>query len=463
MYDIVICGGTVIDPKTELQTIANIGIQNGSIATVTRERITGKEEIDATGKIVCPGFVDIHSHLHFPLYPAWLSAKQGITTCLSGNCGISNYLPIKKYLDDLEAQGYPINFATLVGHSWSLREQVGLKDPYDTANAEQTQKMVEIAAQALEEGAFGVSLGLEYAPGANEAEVLPLVALAAKYDKLVPIHIRTDALDFAVGLREAISLMEKTGAKLHISHLAYQFGVHPEVTEMALIMIANAIKKGMPLMCDSGMYEAFATFVQSAVFDEGWNDRYNCKLSDLMISSGKYVGHRCTPEIYQYVRSEPSESETIGTAFVGVLPDLGLAIKQPYTMISTDAGLVDKPGSGHPQDAGTFPKAFQKLVREQGVLTMMEAVQKSSWLPAQRMGLEKKGYIATGADADLVVFDPGTIGDNANYVGIGKPDAQPTGMEYVIVNGVTIVADSVAQEDRLPGKILRKPNTLWSL
>jgi N-acyl-D-amino-acid deacylase len=463
MYDIVIRGGTIIDPKTELQTVANIGIKDGKIATIVREKITGKEEINAEGKIVCPGFVDIHSHLHFPLYFAWLSAKQGITTCLSGNCGVTNYMPIKSFLDDMEKKGYPINFATLIGHSWKLREMVGLTDPYDTADSKQIAKMVKIAEQALEEGAFGISFGLEYAPGAIEEEILPLVELAAKYDKLVPMHIRTDALDFAVGLREAISLMEKTGARIHISHLAYQFGVHPEVTEMALSMISNAIKKGMPLMCDSGMYEAFATFVQSAVFDKGWHNRYSCELSDLMISSGKYVGERCTPEIYDYVRNEKSEADSVGTAFVGVLPDLALAIKQPYTMISTDAGLGDKPGSGHPQNAGTYPKVFEKLVREQGVLSMMEAVKKSSWLPAQQMGLENKGWIGTGADADIVVFDPRTIADNAQYVGIGDPDAQPTGVEYVIVNGVTIVSDSIAQEEKLPGKILRQPNKLWKL
>lgn len=463
MYDIIIQGGTIIDPKTEQQTIANIGVKDGKIAVITRDEISGKEVICAGGKIVCPGFVDIHSHLNYSLYAAWLSVKQGITTCLSGNCGITPKLPLKEYLDDLEAMGYPLNFATLVGHSWTLREKVGLEEPYATATPEQTAEMVKIAQKALEEGAFGVSLGLEYAPGANEAEILPLVALAAKYDKLVPIHIRTDALDFAKGLREAISLTEKTGARIQISHLAYQFGVHPEVTEMALIMIANAVKKGLPLMCDSGVYEAFATFVQSAVFDEGWYERYNCQLSDLMISSGKYVGQRCTPEIYEYVRNSESESDTIGTAFVGVLPDLGLAIKQPYTMISTDAGLVDKPGSGHPQDVGTFPKVFEKLVREQGVLTMMEAVKKSTLLPAQRMGLNNKGWIGTGADADIVVFDPKTIRDNAGYVGVGKPDATPNGMEFVIVNGVVVVRDSIAQEDKLPGKILRQPNHLWHM
>lgn len=461
-HDIVINNGTIVEPKTELQTVANIGIKDGKISIISREKMEGEEVIDARGKIVCPGFIDIHSHLNFPLFPAWMSAKQGITTVLSGNCGITRQVPIKDYLDAIEKQGYPINFATLIGHSWILREMVGLKDPYDAATPEQTAEMVKIAEQALEDGAFGVSLGLEYSPGANTDEYMPLVELAAKYGKLVPIHIRTDALDFAVGLREAIAMMEKTGARVHISHLAYQFGVHPEVTEMALVMISNAVKKGLPLFCDSGIYEAFATFVQSAVFDKGWHERYGCKLEDLMISSGKYVGQRATPEIYDYVRTQ--ETETVGTAFVGVLPDLALAIKQPFTMISTDAGIVDEPGSGHPQDAGTYPRVFQKLVREQGVLTMMEAVKKSTWMPAVQMGISDiKGWLGTGADADIVVFDPRIIRDNADYVGIGRPDAEPTGVEYVIVNGVIIVAEEKAREDRLPGKVLRQPNKLWSL
>ncbi|MEG1929890.1 MAG: amidohydrolase family protein [Anaerovorax sp.] len=461
MYDVVICGGTIVDPKRKIQTIGNIGIIGDKISTITREKIEGKVRIEAEGKIVCPGFIDIHSHLNLPLMPAWLSAKQGITTCLSGNCGLTPNMPIQKYLTDVEEQGYPINFATLIGHSWKLREMVGLKDPYETANEKQIQEMVQIAEQALEEGAFGISLGLEYSPGATEEEILPLVELAAKYDKLVPIHIRTDALDFAIGLREAISLMEKTGARIHISHLAYQFGVHPEVTKMALSMIENAIAKGMPLLCDSGIYEAFATYVQSAVFDKGWHKRYNCELSDLMISSGKYVGKRCTEEIYDYVRTK--ERETVGTAFVGALPDLTLALQQPYVMISTDAGLVDRPGEGHPQDAGTFPRVFQRLVREQGALTLMEAIEKSTYLPAKQMKLANKGWLGTGADADIVVFDARKIGDNADYVGIGQPDAAPTGIEYVIVNGVPVVNLGEAQTERLPGKVLRQPNVLWNL
>jgi N-acyl-D-amino-acid deacylase len=230
---------------------------------------------------------------------------------------------------------------------------------------------------------------------------------------------------------------------------------------MALQMIENARAKGLSIMCDSGVYEAFATFVKSAVFDPGWTRRYNCTLGDLMISSGEYVGHRCTEEIYDYVRTK--EEGVVGTAFVGVLPDLALALRQPYVMVSTDAGLSDAPGNGHPQDAGTYPRVFQKLVREQGVLSLMEAVKKSSWLPARQLRLFDKGWIGTGADADLVVFDPRTIEDTANYVGLGSPDSKPIGIEYVIVNGVPVVDGGETREDRMPGKILRQSNQAWNL
>jgi N-acyl-D-amino-acid deacylase len=462
MYDIVIRNGTIIEPKTGVQTVGNIAVQGGKICEITREKITGKKEIDASDRIVCPGFVDIHSHLNYPLAPAWMSVRQGITTCLSGNCGLNADTPIKDFLDKIENQGYPLNFATLIGHSLRLRALVGLDDPYQTADEAQVKKMESLAAAGLEEGAFGVSLGLEYAPGANEAEYMPLVVLAARYGKLVPIHIRTDALDFAVGLREAIALAEKTGARIHISHLAYSFGVHPEVTEMAFVMIRNAIARGLPLLCDSGVYEAFATYVQSAVFDEGWHKRYGVELSDLMISSGKYVGRRATPEIYEYVRTQ--EKDTVGTAFVGVLPDLALAIRQPFTMISTDAGLVDAPGEGHPQDSGTYPKVFEELVRKQGALTMMEAVYKSTYMPALQMGIAgSKGWLGAGADADIVVFDPKTIRSNSDYVGLGSPDAHPDGIDYVLVNGVCAVEESKTAEERLSGRVLRQPNVLWRM
>ena len=461
MYDLVINNGTIIDPKKEIQTVGNIGILDGKISVVSRETLSGRETINAGNLTVCPGFIDIHSHLSFSLYPAWNSVRQGITTCLSGNCGMSPHMPMKEYLDDMESAGYPLNFAALVGHSWTLREMAGLADAYQTASEKQIDEMAAVAEQALEEGAFGISFGLEYAPGSTMAEIIPLAKVAAKYDKLVPIHIRTDALNFAVGLREAIEIAEKTGARVQISHLAYQFGVYPEVTGMALQMIQNARAKGLSVMCDSGVYEAFATFVNSPVFDPGWTKRYNCTLSDLMISSGKYVGHRCTEEIYDYVRSK--EEGVVGTAFVGVLPDLALALKQPYVMVSTDAGLSDAPGNGHPQDAGTYPRVFQKLVREQGALTLMEAVKKSTWMPAQQLKLYDKGWIGSGADADLVIFNPRTIEDTADYIGLGSPDSKPVGIEHVIVNGVPVVAGGESLEGRLPGKILRQSNQLWKL
>lgn len=461
MYDLVIENGILMDPKTELQTIGNIGIQNGQIKVINREKLQGKHVVEAAGRVVCPGFIDIHSHLHFPLHGVWCAARQGITTVLSGNCGISNHMPIGQFLDSMEQNGYPINYATLVGHSWKLREMVGLTNPYQAADSGQIKQMVKLAEQALDEGAFGISLGLEYAPGASREEVLALARLTAKYGKLMPIHTRTDALNFAAGLREVIEIMEETGARMHISHLAYQYALYPDVARMALSMIDSARENGLPLSCDSGVYEAFATFIQSSVFDEGWENRYHCRLSDLMISSGEYVGERCTKEIYDYVRTK--EKETVGTAFVGIIPDMIKLLKEPYVMVSTDSGLVDQPGMGHPQDAGTYPRLLGTFVREHGHLTMMEAIKKSTWLPAQQLGLERKGSLGTGADADLVIFNPRTIADKADYIGIGKPDAPPVGIDRVIVNGQQVVIEGIAQENCLPGKILRKENTLWSM
>jgi N-acyl-D-amino-acid deacylase len=461
MYDVVIKNGTIIDPKREIQTIGNIGIREGTIATVSREKLEGAVVIEAEDLVVCPGFVDIHSHLSFPLYPAWNSVRQGITTCLSGNCGMSPQMPIGTFLDEMEAKGYPLNYAVLAGHSWTLRKIVGITDPYQAATDRQIEEMAELADTAMKEGAFGISFGLEYAPGTTMSEILALSRVAARYDKLVTIHIRTDALNFATGLREAIEISEKTGARVQISHLAYQFGVYPEVTGMALQMIGNARAKGLPILCDSGIYEAFATFVKSAVFDPGWTERYHCTLNDLMISSGRYLGQRCTKEIYDHVRNV--EEGVVGTAFVGVLPDLALALQQPYVMVSTDAGLSEEPGSGHPQDVGTYPRVFQKLVREQGALSLMDAVRKSSLLPAQQLRLEGKGWIGSGADADLVIFNPRTIADTAQYAGLGKPDSKPVGIEHVIINGVPVVNGGETAEDRLPGKMLRQSAELWRL
>ena len=461
MYDIVILNGTLIEPKTELQTEANIGIQEGRIQEISHEVLIGKEEIDATGKFVCPGFIDVHSHLHFPIYPAWCSARQGITTVLSGNCGISNHMPIGKFLDEMEERGYPINYGTLVGHSWKLREMVGLVDSYQPASDRQIQEMERIAEQALADGAFGVSLGLEYSPGASKEEILALAKITARYGKLMPIHTRTDALNFASGLREVIDIMEETGVHMHISHLAYQYSLYPDVAAMALVMIDSARERGLNLTCDSGVYEAFATFVQSSVFDKGWEKRYNCHLSDLMISSGKYTGQKCTEEIYHYVREQ--EKDTVGTAFVGIIPDMIRLLKKPYVMVSTDAGLIEQPGMGHPQDSGTYPKLLGTIVREQGHLTLMEAIKKSTWLPAQLLELKNKGWLGKGADADLVIFEPRTVIDKSNYIGLGEPDTPPAGIEHVIVNGQIIIADGKARENCLPGQILRKENKVWQM
>ena len=294
--------------------------------------------------------------------------------------------------------------------------------------------MVRLAEIALSEGALGVSLGLEYAPGTTLEEVLPLAHLAAGYDKLMPIHTRTDAFDFAKGVHEAIKIMELTGVRVQISHFAYQYAMRG-VMRYALHMVEEARAKGLPLFCDTGAYEAYATFIGSPVFAPGWEERSGCTLHDLMVSSGKYAGMHCTPEILAEIQE--TAPTTIGTAFVCNHSEVILALQQPYCMISTDGGisLARAPRENHPEGAGTYPRILGRFVREENALPLLDAITKASWLPAQQLGLGNKGWLGEGADADIVVFDPNTIIDNAEYVGLGEPDAPPTGIEEVIVNG----------------------------
>ncbi len=457
IYDYVIKNGTVIDPKSELTTLANVGIIKDKIGIVTRQDINGKQVVDATNKIVCPGFIDIHSHLDSSDYAGGLSVAQGITTSLTGNCGISEF-PIKKFLDKTEQNGYILNQATCVGQSWKLRELAGLKDPNAVATPKQIAQMAEYAEQALAEGAYGISLGVEYAPATTKEEIIALAKVASKYDKLMPVHSRYGCNRFAEDMNEFMEIVKLTGVKLQISHLGYQYGYGQ--MDAALLMIDKMWEQGYPIMCDSGLYEAFATFIGSEVFAPGWLEWFGCSMNDLVICSGPHAGKHCTEELYQEIRAHAPQ--TVGTAFVGKLHEFIRAIQHPAVVVCTDAGLGKKPGDGHPQDVGTFPKLLGRVVREQNALTLMEAIRKSTILPAQIMGLDNKGWLGTGADADIVIFDPNRVIDKADYSGIGEADALPEGIEYVFVNGTAVVENEKVMADRRPGKVLREENKIWT-
>ncbi len=449
LYDMVIEDGTIVDPKRGKTTVCHLGIKSGKIEAITREKLQGKQTISGAGCIVCPGFIDIHAHVEGKEECAKLLAAMGVTTVYNGNCGMG-VGDLKGFFNKYEKEGFIINQIEQVGHT-TLREAVGLVDRYQAASDGQIEEMKNLLEKAFKEGAYGLSFGLEYVPGASKEEVMRLSQMAARYNKLVSIHTRSDGYAGLTTLREATEITKITGARVQISHLVYQFGMGM-ITE-ALRMIDNALKEGLDITVDSGVYSHFATAIGSAVYDEGCIEKWGCDYNQFIAATGMYRGQRLTKEMYAKLREHMPEETVIG--MVGKEHEVFEALEKSYMMVSTDAGtLYDGNMSGHPQDAGTYPRFFRTMVREQNKLTWLEAIRRCTYLPASRLGLEHKGCIEIGADADLVIFDPNIIEDRAQYPGFGPVDARPEGIDYVIVNGIVVVQGKEILEEK-PGKIIK--------
>ena len=458
--------GILADPARSTVFRGHIGLRDGKIAAVTPNEIFGRRVIDAGGRIVAPGFIDIHGHIDGHLECALLSLVQGVTTTVGGNCGIGP-LHLASFFESQAQKGFPIHQAQLVGHSLSLREAVGLADPYRAAGPAQIARMAELADQALAEGAIGLSFGLEYAPGSSWEEVAALGRVAADRGRLVPIHTRVLTRGDLASLQEAIDISATTGAAVLVSHFVYQYG--GGFMTAALDMVDAARRRGLPVAVDSGMYTAFATFIGAPLFSPAAMAEFGWKPEDLLAATGKYRGRRLDQGMYQELRRS-NQRETV-ICFTGNETEIREPLLKEYAMLSSDTGPSGDTAAGHPQSTGSFPRFFRKMVREQKALPLLAALAKCTILPARTLGLANKGRLAEGGDADLVIFDIDRIRDRADFPGVGRPDTQPDtqpdtrsdarpdthpeGIDYVIVGGEVAVAEGQIVPGVLAGKPIR--------
>lgn len=445
MFDIVIKNGILIDPETLTRRTGSVGIEAGKIAAVTQSEIYGRQEINAAGRIVAPGFIDIHGHVDLDAYCGELSLRQGITTTIGGNCGFSP-LDVEAFFSAHEKNGFIINQAEMIGHSISLRETVGAVDPLKPATPQQLTRMEAMVEQAFEAGACGLSLGLAYAPGSSNEEVYHLSRLAARYGRIVAVDTRMRTGIDMYSLVEAVDIARQTGARIQISHLVYQYGTG--VVDEALAVINRARADGLDIRFDSGMYTQWATHIGAVLFDEDSMAVNGWRLEDILVITGKYNGRRLTMDIYRELRTTAPHTAVV--VFTGVEEEIYLALSHPYGMPSTDTGPY-APGEGHPQIAGSFPRYFRQMVGERYELTIMEAVRKATLLPAETLGFPAKGRLRAGMDADLVVFDMKTIMDKAEF---GLPNAKPEGIDYVLING-RLVLDKGRLVESTAGQAVR--------
>ena len=448
MSELFIAGGTIIDPERMHRFAGDVLIRDGRVAQTAApgalRPTAGARVIDASGCIVCPGFIDPHSHIDGDRYTATLSLLQGITTTVGGNCGFSP-LDMGAFLDT--QAHFPIHQAELIGMC-ALREAAGVTDPFAPAQGAQIETMARLCRQALACGAAGVSLGPAYTPGASIEEMEALCREAKAMDRPVAIDTRMNSMTDLHSLEEAIDLARATGCRLVISHFVYQYGVGVEYH--ALAILEDARNDGIDVHLDSGMYKDWCSTVGSALFEPGIMRDNSIELWHLRVITGEHIGQQPDEALLAHLRAEhPQDAVVVNT---GDQEAVYAIARYPLTMISTDAGTY-KPREGHPQIAGSFPRYLREMVRERGELTWEQAVRRVTLLPAQVFGFDKKGRMRTGCDADLVILDPDTVADRADFPGLGRPDAPPEGVRYVIVGGALAAQDGRPTGLRLGGPL----------
>lgn len=426
-YDVVIAGGRVMDPESGTDRVADVGIRGDRIVTTRGRNLTGTVRLDAAGKVVAPGFVDILSNTH-PEGDRY-KLMDGVTTVLSTHGGP---VEIAKWYTDQAARRPLVNYGTVVGHG-SLRVAAGATDGKLPATPEQVAKMVELADRAHREGALGVGFGIEYIPGTGGNEVTELAAVAAKYHTSVHAHIRLPhLLDPFQGINELIAASAATGARVQVVHTG---SMAIQRQKEALALIDRARSRGIDIGADVYPYDAWMTRLESAIFDPGWQQKYLLDYKDLVwVATGETI----TSESFPRLRAMG------GAVAAHQIPeaDIEAALRHPAVSIASD-GYIGEGPANHPRGAGTFARVLGVYVRERKVIPLMTALRKTTVQPVSRLepgapALRRKGRLAPGMDADITVFDPATVIDRATFK---EPRQFSAGIVHVLVNGAVMVRD----------------------
>lgn len=478
--DLLIKNGSVVDGTGEEAYQADIIIRGDSIAyigSVDPDSLEGIQIIDASGKVVAPGFIDMHAHgnpVRTPEFQNFL--HMGVTTIVLGQDGSSPASEsLGDWFEEVKSAAPAVNVATLVGHG-SLRRSVGLGEDKEVFDREIEQMKFELES-GLEAGAYGMSLGLEYVPGiyAKPDELSALAEVVGEYDGIIMSHMRSeDDSRISASLEELAALGEY--ARVHASHFKVVYGKGADRAEEVLNQIADYKEEGIEFTADTYPYAASYTgigivFPTWAKTDSEWKAIMNenpSLLREFLISkveqrngpgailfgSGEYAGKTL---------AEAAQSE--GVSPVDLLLQMGpggasaahfvmneelqdrIAIAEGV-MISSDGS----PGMRHPRGYGSFAKVIRKYVAEQQSMSIEQAVHKMSGLSAETLGVTDRGVLRKGYKADIVIFDPEQIKDNATF---SSPHELATGFEWVIVNGHIAKSGSELSEDRA-GMVLRK-------
>lgn len=444
IYDVVIRAGRVMDPESGLDAVRNVGIKGRKIAAVSDKPLAGRIEVDATGMVVSPGFIDLHSHGQTPEAYRY-KAMDGVTTALELEGGVS---PIPEWYAAREGRSL-IHFGASAGHipaRMAVMKDTGDVLPRDHAmNRPATPAEQQLVLTAVEEGlrrgGLGVGMGIAYTPTATPEEILDLFFLAARFQRPVFVHLRSGG-DVVASLQEVLADSAVSGAPVHVAHINATANARILV---ALRMIEGARARGIDVTTEAYPYTASMTDISSASYGN-WQTRPPEYFANLLWPP---TGERLTRESFERYRAQGGMVVNFNTNTEERVRD---AIAHSLTMVASDGHIAE--GKGHPRAAGTFARVLGKYSRNEGALTLMDVIRKSSLMPAKRLEsmspqMSQKGRIKVGADADVVVFDPGKVIDKATYE---NPAQYSEGFRHVLVAGTFVVRDGRLREDVFPGE-----------
>lgn len=508
MYQLIIRGGRIIDGSGAPWYCGDVAVAGGRIAQLGRLGGAQAERvIDAGGQVVCPGIIDIHSHSDAALtsFPkASSKIRQGVTTEVVGQCGASaapvdeisqlesgeagHWPTMGHYLDALRQNGVAVNVAAVVGHG-SIRRAVMKNEDREPRPAE-LAAMVSQVADAMKQGAWGISTGLIYAPSmyAKTPELIVLAAECARHGGIYFTHLRNESSGLLQSLDEALEIGKKANIPVQISHLKVTGEANWGLVRPALSRMVEARQQGIDVTADQYPYIASATSLSAVL--PGWvrEGQRDAVMGKLRHQREQIIGELSQARDWSRImvsavaRDEDRRWEGASIAQVaagrGVGPeeavidllldnamlvgmvgfgmceeDVEYVMAHPLVMIGSDASARSAEaaqGKPHPRNYGTFPRVLGRYSRQQGILTLEEAVRKMTSLPASRMGITDRGLIRPGMMADLVVFDPSTVLDTATFT---DPHQYPAGINYVMVNGQLVLERGTELPVR-PGQVL---------
>ena len=478
-YSLVINNGRVIDPESGLDAIRHICIQNDKIIELSTSALQGAKEIDASGLIVSPGFIDLHTHSPTPL-GQYYQLFDGVTTALELEVGA---FPIKDYGSQIAKQPL-INYGASAGYlSMRILEKQGLELPHiltskpmpvnltglytilklifmeqskalhnilqENATAEELASLRQNLITGLNNGGIGIGLALDYfSEAANDEELAMIFQVAAEHNAPLFIHLRRGINGDPTGLHEALALAKSHGTSLHICHVTHNAMRN---TRLFLDEIKKAREQGVDVTTEILPYNAGSALISAAVFNRDWRTIFGIDYGDVEWAE---TGERFTEETWLKARKENPESGVIHHYLKEETTQMALQ-EAGMIVVSDLLPMTDKDKKVAPHN-GSFSKILGLYVRDERLLDLSTALSKMTILPAKRLEryaplFKNKGRIQVGADADITIFDAEAITSKATYK---NPYQEAIGFHHVIVNGVQVIRDSKLVENQYPGKRL---------